>query len=221
MPRKNWQWVGVMSIWFFRQVGDISPNNPEYFFRMVDTDFTPRPVYLRVTQAAHANRQVGPGQYEETNPALSYKGDWSPRFDSHASAGEDVTTTEAGAQVTLKFVGDALDLILQKRADAGRMVVAIDGQNVAGLPRDAGGKSYIELADGSQGDQWQAVVHVARGLRNGEHIAQLTSTGDVNLDGVIIPAIQIPPPPWILIGAMIAIGVLGAGLLVRELQAKG
>ena len=39
--RKNWNWVGVISIWFFRQVGDISLNNPEYYFRMVDVDFTP------------------------------------------------------------------------------------------------------------------------------------------------------------------------------------
>ena len=50
--RRNWPWAGVFCVWYFRQVGDIPPTRSEYYFRMVDPDFTPRPVYNAVKQAA-------------------------------------------------------------------------------------------------------------------------------------------------------------------------
>jgi hypothetical protein len=50
--RKNWGWAGVFCTWYFRQVGDIPPTKSEYYFRLVDPDFTPRPVYNAVKEAA-------------------------------------------------------------------------------------------------------------------------------------------------------------------------
>ena len=35
---------------YFRQVGDISPQEAAYYFRMVDVDFTPRRVYYAVQE---------------------------------------------------------------------------------------------------------------------------------------------------------------------------
>ena len=49
--RRDWPWAGVFCTWYFRQVGDIPPAG-EYYFRLVDPDFTPRPVYTAVKQAA-------------------------------------------------------------------------------------------------------------------------------------------------------------------------
>jgi hypothetical protein len=43
--RQNWPWAGVLFVWYFRQVGDIPPQQAAYYFRMVDVDFTPRRVY--------------------------------------------------------------------------------------------------------------------------------------------------------------------------------
>lgn len=50
--RKNWPWAGVIFIWYFRQVGDIPPEKAEYYFAMVNPDFSPNPVYNAVRQAA-------------------------------------------------------------------------------------------------------------------------------------------------------------------------
>ena len=51
--RENWPWAGVFCIWFFlRQYADVDPGESEYYFRMVDPDFTPRPVYRAVARAA-------------------------------------------------------------------------------------------------------------------------------------------------------------------------
>jgi hypothetical protein len=41
--RENWPWAGVFFIWYFRQVGNIRPDDAGYYFRMVDVDFS-RPV---------------------------------------------------------------------------------------------------------------------------------------------------------------------------------
>ena len=43
--RSDWPWAGPLCIWYFRQVGNISPERADYYFRMVDPDFTPRPLY--------------------------------------------------------------------------------------------------------------------------------------------------------------------------------
>ena len=45
---ENWPWAGVFFIWYFRQVGDIPHNKAEYYFRMVDPDFTMQPVYKAI-----------------------------------------------------------------------------------------------------------------------------------------------------------------------------
>lgn len=52
--RKNWPWAGVISIWYFRQVGDIPPEKAEYYFAMVNPDFSPQPVYNAAKAAASA-----------------------------------------------------------------------------------------------------------------------------------------------------------------------
>jgi hypothetical protein len=50
--RRDWPWAGVFCTWYFRQVGDIPSEKAEYYFRLVDPDFTPRPVYNAIKQAA-------------------------------------------------------------------------------------------------------------------------------------------------------------------------
>jgi hypothetical protein len=50
--QREWPWAGVFCTWYFRQVGDVPPTKSEYYFRLVDPDFTPRPVYNAVKQAA-------------------------------------------------------------------------------------------------------------------------------------------------------------------------
>jgi hypothetical protein len=43
--RREWKWVGVVNYWFFKRASDAEKNQSWYYFRMVDPDFTPRPVY--------------------------------------------------------------------------------------------------------------------------------------------------------------------------------
>jgi hypothetical protein len=50
--REHWPWLGVVNIWYFRQVGDVPPDRPAFYFALVDPDFSPRPVYLALQEAA-------------------------------------------------------------------------------------------------------------------------------------------------------------------------
>ncbi len=43
--RRDWPWVGAMSIWFFKPASDAGQNDSSYYFRMVEPDFTPLPLY--------------------------------------------------------------------------------------------------------------------------------------------------------------------------------
>lgn len=49
----HWPWVGVFNLWFFRKpLTALQPDESEYYFRMVEPDFTPRLVYRAVQRAA-------------------------------------------------------------------------------------------------------------------------------------------------------------------------
>ena len=42
---EEWPWVGVVFFWYFKQASDTDVNQASYYFRMVEPDFTPLPVY--------------------------------------------------------------------------------------------------------------------------------------------------------------------------------
>lgn len=55
--RDEWPFVGVMFYWFFKRPDASEANQSWYYFRMLDPDFTPRPVYDAIRDYAAALRQ--------------------------------------------------------------------------------------------------------------------------------------------------------------------
>jgi polysaccharide biosynthesis protein PslG len=51
--QREWPWLGSIAYWFFKRPGDGERNEPWYYFRMMEPDFTPLPVYEAMV--AHAN----------------------------------------------------------------------------------------------------------------------------------------------------------------------
>jgi polysaccharide biosynthesis protein PslG len=43
--KKEWPWVGVMAIWFFKRASDSERNQSWYYFRTLEPDFSPTPLY--------------------------------------------------------------------------------------------------------------------------------------------------------------------------------
>jgi hypothetical protein len=50
--QKEWPWMGVACFWFFKDADESRQDRPEYYFRMVEPDFTPLPVYNAVKDYA-------------------------------------------------------------------------------------------------------------------------------------------------------------------------
>jgi hypothetical protein len=59
--REHWPWLGVVNIWYFRQVGDVPLERPAYYFALVDPEFNPRPVYQALRQATR-DMDAAPGE---------------------------------------------------------------------------------------------------------------------------------------------------------------
>lgn len=60
LARQHWRWLGVINIWYLRQVGDVPPTRADYYFRMLDPDFTPREIYIKITAYASSRADKPP-----------------------------------------------------------------------------------------------------------------------------------------------------------------
>jgi hypothetical protein len=164
--RENWPWAGVFHIWYFRQVGDISPEDPAYYFRMVDVDFIPRRVYFAIQDKAAQFEEAGPGYYEETSPAVkAAPSKWRPEIDPAAS-GEAVLVGETPeSTLTFAFRGDEVRLIAGVGPQGGQLLVTLDGQNVDSLPLDERKRSYVDLYAPRESTRSFLLVSNANGRR--------------------------------------------------------
>lgn len=142
----DWPWAGVFNIWYFRQVGDIPPDDVRYYFRMVDVDFVPRRIYFAVKDKAAQLEEAGPGYFEETSPAVyAPPKAWRRQIDRQASGESVLVADQAGSNLSFTFSGSGISLIAWTHPLGGQLLVTIDGKNVPGLPLDSKGRSFIEL----------------------------------------------------------------------------
>ena len=175
MARQQWPWAGVMNIWYFRQVGDIPPDKSEYYFRMVDPDFTPRLVYDSVKTAAQAMMVAGNGRHEETSAPVTRMGSWVEVAAPNASGTTYYKTDKPGNSLTLTFKGTDLSVVVRKGPDGGVLYVKVDGngKKATGLPKTDDGTAVLDLY--SPQEEWQVPVVVAKGLSASEqHTVELT-----------------------------------------------
>ena len=215
--RTKWPWLGVFNIWYFRQVGDLTPDRSDYYFRMVDVDFTPRLVYQRIKEVATASAVARPGLYQETDPAIKLTGNWQPRLDAKDSAGRELVTRQPGARATFQFWGDGVDLLVRRGPDEGRAWVTLDGQTVPSLPLDTNRHSYIELS--SPKDEWQVRVPVARDVSRGVHTVEIVvgQNGEVALDAIAVYADGQHEFPWTLVIPLSIVLIVTCTLFARGL----
>ena len=56
----EWPWVGVNNVWFFKRPGDWEQGESWYYFRMMEPDFTPLPVFDAVANYATGEQDLEP-----------------------------------------------------------------------------------------------------------------------------------------------------------------
>ncbi len=219
--RDHWPWLGVVNIWYFRQVGDVPDTKGEFYFRMVDPEFTPRLLYNEVARATALQRLALPGRYTPLSAALLIKGRWST---TPVSSGQTVTIQSAiqGDTIDIRFQGNTLVLEGVRSPQGGRLGVLVDGSADAlqDLPKDDKGRRYLDFCGGG-GDP--ASMTVVTGLdpfgTPSAHRAQLTTlpgndgaTGTVEITAMEV-AYTRSPLVFLIISAFAAL--LALGVLAR------
>lgn len=196
---REWPWMGVMNYWFFRRPSDAERDQTWYYFRMVEPDFTPLPVYGALAALAQTPPAVQIGFFQEDHWALAYEGTWQTQPDAEAVLGA-VRTGAAGARLSFDFEGTALDLVLGDAAHADYVQVTVDGK-----PR---ARHRLTTAPHTQAP----ALTVARGLKDGRHHVEIAVLRDgFALDGLVV---RREPQRWPWFGAAgLALAALAVGIV--------
>jgi hypothetical protein len=153
---EHWPWFGVASVWYFRQVGEISPARSEYYFRMVDLEFTPRDVYWSVAALGQNLRTAEVGTFGDLEAPVRAHGRWAINRDEAASHGEYLAG-QVGSSLVVAIDGSRLDLILAEGQAATRLAVSSGGREK--IVAVSAGQSTVTVfsADGAARQQRREV----------------------------------------------------------------
>ncbi|MCS6800705.1 MAG: hypothetical protein RMM58_09790 [Chloroflexota bacterium] len=216
---RRWDWAGVVNLWYFRQVGDISPaERADYYFRVVDVDFTPRLVYHGLKQLAAGLLTAPPGRHQETSSGVDVRGSWQYRRALDADMGGYIVSTRPGSSLTFSFYGGEVSLIVRRSPQGGLAEVKLNGADPPGWS-SPGRRAVLDFS--SSALEYETVP-IASGLGPGPHTLQLRvigtgeSAGEVALDAIEVGQAHVSTWPFFV---QIALALLGlAGLVSSFLQ---
>jgi hypothetical protein len=200
--QKEWPWMGVMNYWFFKRATDAETDQVFYYFRMVEPDFAPLPMYVEMKQYANQPPRVYWGYHQEDHWALEWVGAWEQVDDGRAILGGLRRASESGAALRFTFVGTELQLAVHKSSQGGVFQVSIDGK----------ARADVDLQ--SNTDQYGLLVPLARGLPDGPHQVEIVVGGrpgtQADIDGLLV---RRRPQSWLYAAAIALAIVLGLVLL--------
>jgi len=163
--QREWPWVGVVNFWFFKRATDQEKGQAWYYFRMVEPDFTPLPVYDALKTYTHSDEAhtLYPGVHQQDHWLLSYAGEWETRTDAAAVPGGVSDYRVSGDPLaSLSFAFEGEELWLQVGPDAAGMLrYSIDGaaeQSAAFTPGE-----QIRLADRLDGSRHTIAIRPGDG----------------------------------------------------------
>ena len=177
--QEEWPWVGVVCTWFFKRATDTEVNQPMYYFRLVEPNFSPMPVYDALGTLMHKPPVLYRGVHQEDDWALTYEGAWADQSGSQAEMGAYRVAGSAEATLSFTFVGTDVRLRPDQGA-AGTWGIVLDGQ----------AERPIELNSGAP--PW-----LARRLTRGQHTLTLRAhDGRLSVDSITVYS-RSPLVPWL------------------------
>jgi hypothetical protein len=189
---EEWPWAGVVNFWFFKRASDAEQNQSWYYFRMVEPDFAPLPVYEAMrAYTANLTPTLYPGTHQEDHWALGYEGDWETARDGAAILGAYRYTTTAGA--TLRFTFEGTSLTLVPGPGTGEIEYSLDGQPMKRISLDG---QPVHLVRNS-------VFIFPKGRQQRQHEVTLTAVaGEASIDALIVQQPRVPPF-WLVLGLLV------------------
>ncbi len=205
--QQEWPWVGVVFYWHFRKVDDAARQHEDFYFRLVDPDFTLRPVYDALKEVTSSPPALHYGWRQEDHWGIQYSEGWQEQqwqgLPPAHPAGYRLAR-EAGNAISFWFKGTAVTLVTARGPAGGTFAVTIDG-----LPGAAGVQTLLA----SEAER-EVLLSLASGLPDDYHRVVLTTLdgGDVVVDGFIVTAQRGFLPQQgaaaaLLLGSALAIGL--------------
>ncbi len=180
--------MGPMSYWFLKRASDREADQPFYYFRMLEPDLEPLPVYDSLSELASQVPVLGLGYRQEDHWALIYDGAWEDVLDRDAVLGGYRRSGAAGDRLSFRFSGTDLSLVFGPARGSVELVV------------DNTRRTLEQAAEVGE-------VVVAQGLPYGEHSLEMTvQSGSISIDGVIV---RRNPGPEVTRVAIVGFGIMG------------
>jgi hypothetical protein len=194
--QEEWPWLGVVATWFFKRATDTETDQPMYYFRLVEPDFTPMPVFEALKELMHQPAVLYRGVHQEDDWALSYAGTWHERADANAELG--AYRLAGSEQSSLSFSFEGTELSLKPGPDAaGDLAFRLDGAAEQEIHYEAG-----------------EPIRLAHGLTAGRHTAILRANPTLSVDSLTVRE-RSPLVPWLAAG-----GFLDTAALVLACSVK-
>ena len=187
--QEEWPWMGVMNYWFFKRATDTESDQAFYYFRMLEPDFAPLPVYDAVKEYANQEAVVYSGFHQEDHWALQWEGEWQVIEDPHSILGRLRRSTRSGDALRFAFVGTEAELVVHTGPGAGGLRFCLDCEaSLQGGVGDGGKESTIMLQ--TDAAQYGFRISLAKGLRHGSHRIEITAAGEsgtwIDIDGLVV-----------------------------------
>ncbi|MGC9358910.1 MAG: cellulase family glycosylhydrolase [Anaerolineae bacterium] len=129
--QQEWPWMGVMNYWFLRRPSDAERDQAWYYFRMLEPDFEPLPVYDALAEYASAPPIMEMGYHQEDHWAVTYEGSWQQIEDPEAVLGS-YHTGSPSAGLYARVRGTEIALVLREAyPEDAQLVVQIDDKVIA------------------------------------------------------------------------------------------
>ncbi len=123
--QEEWPWLGVGFYWFFKQADDREKNShPQYYFRLVEPDFKPLPVYAALKAQAQSLPIMYRGWHQADHWTVTYHGNWQAVERTTFPLRRVLRSSQVGDKATLTFRGHSLRLLTA--GGAGQLRLQID-----------------------------------------------------------------------------------------------
>lgn len=207
--QEEWPWIGVIAFWYFKPASDEASDQAWYYFRMVEPDFTPLPVYDSMREYTSEEPVMYPGWHQEDHwainyPLPAYNAGWERVEAEGAAFGTCLQAVGGRMPVRFTFDGARLDIVISTGPDEGELSYEIDGsqRGTIGLRAPEPGITRLKLAD----------------LPAGRHHITLYVPDGACLDGFIVMREGLIGQTAIILGG--AASLVGAALVMIALRRR-
>jgi len=206
--QREWPWMGVMNYWFLKRATDQEKDQTFYYFRMLEPDFTPLPVYDAMREYANRPPVMRIGCHQEDHWALQWHGAWRHQRDDKAVLGRYVVGA-SGDGLDVTFEGTDIELVTARGPGMGRLLYSVDDGPSQAL--DLSAELY----------ERHTVANLAGRLKDGEHhLAISVEKGPVMVDAFVVrrrrSSIALYLHQVVLGGVLFCLWLLGSAIYWKQ-----